>query len=53
MTLHGSTYLALYSDRFLTSVNSLNKWQQVFRVYTNIYLNANPKCGAEIDIFVV
>ena len=48
MTSHGSTYLAPYSDRFMSAVNSLLKWQQAFRVYTNIYLNANPKRGSEI-----
>ena len=44
----GGTFLAPYSDRFLSSVNSLSKWQQAFRVYTNIYLKVNPRRGSEI-----
>ena len=43
-----ATFLAPYSDRFLTAINSLFKWQQAFRVFSNIYLNANLKRGSEI-----
>ena len=45
---NGSTYLAPFSDHFVMTISSLYKWQQAFRVYTNIYLNANPKRGSEI-----
>ena len=30
------------------SINSFAKWEQAFRVYSNVYCKANPNCAAEL-----
>ena len=46
----GQTFFMPAADRDISGggVNSLAKWEQAFRVFSNIYLRTNPERAAEL-----
>ena len=44
----GCTYWIPASDREQTSINSIEKWDQAFRVYSKIYVKFNPSRSEEL-----
>ena len=45
---NGSTFFASVADRESTSINSFNKWEQAFRIYSNIITKAHPNKSGEL-----
>ena len=48
VTRNGSTYFVPASDRDSTSITSFAKWEQAFRVFSNIYSRAYPGKAMEL-----
>ena len=44
----GSTYFVLVSDRETSMINSFTKWEQAFRVFSNVYACAYPNRSSEL-----
>ena len=44
----GMTYFAPISDRDMVGINSFSKWEQVFRIFSNIYTRAYPERATEL-----
>ena len=45
---NGMTYLSPVSDREATSVNNYNKWEQAFRIYSNVLTSTYPQKSTEL-----
>ena len=45
---NGMTYLSPISDRDAVSISSYNKWEQAFRVYSNILTSKHPGKATEL-----
>ena len=44
----GYSYWVPIADRELTSINNFNKWEQAFRVFSNIYTSYHPSRAGEL-----
>ena len=44
----GMSYWVPLAERETTTINSFHRWEQAFRVFTNIYVNAFPRKSAEL-----
>ena len=42
------TYLSPIADRELVTINSYNKWEQAFRVYSNVLTSKFPAKATEL-----
>ena len=45
---NGQTFFVPAHDREATGIFNFNKWEQAFRVYSNVYLQEHPDCAAEL-----
>ena len=44
----GQTYWVPAVDKEMVSINSIERWNQAFRVYTKIFMKGNPTRGEEL-----
>ena len=44
----GCTYFVPISDRETTAIHNFGKWEQAFRVFSNVYTRAHPHRAAEL-----
>ena len=44
----GFTYFVPVSDREISQITNFSKWEQAFRVYSNIYMRAYPTRASEL-----
>ena len=44
----GHTFFAPVGDRDLTGITSFSKWEQAYRIFSNIYTRAYPERASEL-----